>query len=385
MRPVLKTIYKPPVYLNEAYLFTLGREVFEIPDEDGEVSKLFKLMDGINTIDKIAELMGAPLQDIVDTIESLNEYKLVEDIDADKCGLSEYSIKKNRANFNHFNNFTDLSLTKYQILRKLADSEVCILGLGGASIIGTALVGLGVGKISGADFDVVELSNLNRQFLYNTEDIGKLKSDSLYNRLSKMSDEVEVVVHNKKIDSTKMLEPIIKSANVVVSGIDTPQIVSRRWVNSACVQLKKPYVQAGISNGAIAWQSYRPGSACFDCYLIDCMVREESYGEMLAQQYGRNFSGNNTTIAPNATLICGFLTNEIFRMITGLQGGMQPSEINELNTVTMSPNSSYQWPKYDKCPTCGKDHSGESIGYEIGSLEELIEIARQIREDQNNE
>ena len=128
--------------------------------------------------------------------------------------------------------------------KKLLGAKVLLLGAGGlGSPIALYLAAAGVGTIGLVDFDVVDKSNLQRQILHGTSDVGKLKIDSASETLTDMNPDVKVVKHNTRLSSENAME-IIKDYEIVVDGTDN--FATRYLVNDVCVLLDKVNVHGSI-------------------------------------------------------------------------------------------------------------------------------------------
>lgn len=128
--------------------------------------------------------------------------------------------------------------------KKLLASKVLLIGAGGlGSPAGLYLAASGVGTIGLVDFDVVDLSNLQRQILHTNDEIGKPKLDSAEKRIKGMNPDTQVVKHSVKLSSENALD-ILKNYDVIIDGTDN--FPTRYLVNDACVFLKKPNVYGSI-------------------------------------------------------------------------------------------------------------------------------------------
>ena len=128
--------------------------------------------------------------------------------------------------------------------KKLLAAKVLIIGAGGlGSPLGLYLAAAGVGTIGLVDFDVVDLSNLQRQILHTNDEIGKPKLDSAEKRIKAMNPDTRVVKHNTRISSENALE-IIKGYDLIIDGTDN--FPTRYLVNDACVFLNKPNIYGSI-------------------------------------------------------------------------------------------------------------------------------------------
>ena len=147
--------------------------------------------------------------------------------------------------------------------RKLLDSKVLLVGAGalgsGAAIY---LAAAGVGTIGIIDPDRVDLSNLHRQVLHFTHDVGRPKVQSARRHLEDINPDVHVLTFQTRLSSENAME-IIGQFDLVVNGSDN--FPTRYLVNDACVLLHKPLVDASI----LKWEGqatvFLPGRGCYRC------------------------------------------------------------------------------------------------------------------------
>ena len=123
-------------------------------------------------------------------------------------------------------------------------SKALIIGAGGLGSPAAVYLSLaGVGTIGLVDFDVVELSNLQRQILHHTPDIGRPKLESAKDNIHAYNPDVNVVLHEVRLESENAMD-IISQYDLVVNGADN--FATRYLVNDACYLLKKPLVDGSI-------------------------------------------------------------------------------------------------------------------------------------------
>ncbi len=128
--------------------------------------------------------------------------------------------------------------------RKLKSASVLIIGAGGlGSPLAFYLTAAGVGRIGIVDFDVVDLSNLQRQILHTTKDVGRSKLESAREKLESLNPNVKIEIYEMRLTSENALD-LIKEYDIVVDGTDN--FPTRYLVNDACVFLKKPNVYGSI-------------------------------------------------------------------------------------------------------------------------------------------
>jgi len=149
---------------------------------------------------------------------------------------------------------------------KLKQAKVLVVGAGGLGCpVLQYLVVAGVGKISIIEYDMVEETNLQRQVLYGSDDVGKLKSIIAKNRLEQLNSLLEITVINLRLDASNSLK-IIKDFDVIVDATDN--LEARYIINDSCVILNKPMVHGSIYKyeGMISVFNYKMGPTyrCFN-------------------------------------------------------------------------------------------------------------------------
>jgi len=147
--------------------------------------------------------------------------------------------------------------------RKIMEGSALIIGAGGlGSPVALYLALAGLGKIGIVDFDVVDRSNLQRQILHQTDDIGKPKVQSARETLLAHNPNIDVVTHEAPITSDNAFE-IISQYDMVVNGADN--FATRYLVNDACYLLKKPLIDGSILMFDGQATTYLPGNGCYRC------------------------------------------------------------------------------------------------------------------------
>ncbi|MDR7438275.1 MAG: molybdopterin-synthase adenylyltransferase MoeB [Armatimonadota bacterium] len=147
--------------------------------------------------------------------------------------------------------------------RKLLDGSVLIVGAGGlGSPAALYLAAAGVGTIGIVDGDRVDLTNLQRQILHFTHDVGRPKTQSARRTLEDINPDVRVVTYQTVLTSENALE-ILRPYDVIVNGSDN--FPTRYLVNDACVMLGKPLVDASILRWEGQATTYLPGRGCYRC------------------------------------------------------------------------------------------------------------------------
>ena len=189
-------------------------------------------------------------------------------------------MSKNSAVKNHEAAAASPTLSQQEILRysrhlimpevamdgqlKLKQAKVLLVGTGGLGApLGLYLAAAGVGRIGLVDFDVVDHTNLQRQVIHGTKDVGRLKLDSAIDRMSDINPHIQLDRHEVALTSENALD-IIRDYDIVVDGTDN--FPTRYLVNDACVLLGKPNVYGSIFRfeGQATVFAY-DGGPCYRC------------------------------------------------------------------------------------------------------------------------
>jgi adenylyltransferase/sulfurtransferase len=148
--------------------------------------------------------------------------------------------------------------------KRLKAARVLLIGAGGlGSPLGLYLAAAGVGRIGLVDFDVVDYSNLQRQVLHGTPDVGRPKLQSARDRLQAINPEVQIDLYETRLSSANAVS-ILEPYDVIIDGTDN--FPTRYLVNDACVLLGKPNVYGSIFRfDGQASVFYPPQGPCYRC------------------------------------------------------------------------------------------------------------------------
>src|ERR1700744_2666059 len=147
---------------------------------------------------------------------------------------------------------------------KLKNASVLMVGAGGRGApLGLYLSAAGIGRIGLVDFDVVDFTNLQRQVIHGTKDVGKKKLDSAFETMNDINPFVKLERHETALSSENAME-IFRDYDIIVDGTDN--FPTRYLLNDACVLLGKPNVYGSIFRfeGQATVFAY-PGGPCYRC------------------------------------------------------------------------------------------------------------------------
>ena len=235
--------------------------------------------------------------------------------------------------------------------RRLKNARVLCVGAGGlGSPALMYLAAAGVGTLGIVDFDVVDESNLQRQIIHGTSDVGKSKAVSAKETINEINPLVTVNLHEERLDSDNAMQ-IFADYDLIVDGTDN--FATRYLVNDACVLLGKPYVWGSIfrfdGQASVFWAEYGP------CYR--CLYPEPPPPGMVPSCAEGGVLG----------VLCGTVgsiqVNEAIKLITGI-GEPISGRLMIYDALDMTFRS-VKVRKDPECPVCGKNPTiTELIDYE---------------------
>ena len=222
--------------------------------------------------------------------------------------------------------------------QKLIDSHVVMFGLGGlGSPISMYLGAAGIGKLTLVDFDVVELSNLQRQIVHSSDDLNRPKVDSAKDRIRKLNPEIVIETVNEKLDQAQ-IQTLIKPADVVVDGTDN--FDTRFLINRATVAEKKPLVSGAairFEGQVSVFRNDREDEACYQCLYQDSAAVTETCAQ-------------TGVVAPLLGIIGSVQALETIKVITGA-GNDLCGRLLLLDALAMDWHT-MRFKKNAKCPVC---------------------------------
>ena len=162
--------------------------------------------------------------------------------------------------------------------KKIKSSKVLIIGMGGLGCpLLTYLASSGVCNIGIVDHDKVELSNLNRQIIFNSSDIGKFKVTQAKTKIKKIYKDIKIKTFKEKV-SNKNIKKILKNYDIICDGTDN--FNTRYLINDECKKNKKVLISAAISqfDGQLFKFNFKKKGSCFRCFMPLIPDQENSCG-----------------------------------------------------------------------------------------------------------
>ncbi len=361
----VKPIY--PVYRLDQTTFRIGAQrgfTREFRDPLGQLWQLVHLADGTRRVPELVEAMrldhpGLTGDDIRAGLAHLDGEGLVEDARLN----DDSSADRFAGTVNHFRHYTGIDAEPRHHLDVLQASRVTLLGLGGGgSTILPLLVALGVGTITALDYDRVELSNLNRQFLYRESDVGELKTRVAQRTVAELNSSTRFHAVQARVESADDVLPHVRDVDLVICAIDEPPFLAQRRVNAACVEAGVSCLFGGSQVTRGRMFTVVPGvSGCFDCLHVHYTKTDPKFGAQFAGFHDLNFDPPTIAFPPDILRLGSAITGEAARLLTGYQPPVSVGTQFEIDFAGGGVEVVTQWPRYpDDCPTCG---AGDEADY----------------------
>ena len=243
----------------------------------------------------------------------------------------------------------------YQGQLKLKQSRVCVVGVGGlGNTITTRLAAMGVGKIRIVDRDVIELSNLHRQTMFDEDDVGQVKVETAAKKLRKLNNDIIIEELPVSINDYTALDAV-DGCDVVIDALDS--VNARYSLNRACIEKKIPFVTgAAVGVTGQTFTIVPNESACYYCLFH--ALDEDSMPTC-------SIEGVHPSIL---SIIGGIEVSEAVKIITGKKPSLQDRVLHvDLENLIFNFT---KVSRVEECSVCGSGKKQEKAKEEL-ILEEL--------------
>ena len=221
---------------------------------------------------------------------------------------------------------------------KLKNSKVCVVGVGGlGNPITSRLAAMGVGTLRIVDRDVIELSNLHRQTMFDEDDVGQVKVEVAAKKLQKLNPDCNIEALAVSVNDYTALE-VIEGCDVVIDALDS--VNARYALNKACVKFNIPFVTgAAVGVSGQAFTVLPNQSACYFCMFPE--LNEDTMPTC-------SIEGVHPSIL---SIIGGIEVAEAVKIITGKKPSLS-EKILHIDLENLDFNSTKTF-RAEECPICG--------------------------------
>ena len=282
---------------------------------------------------------------------SLNDGDEVYILPAVAGGSDELSSKE----LDRFSRQVMLEEIGYQGQLKLKNAKVCVVGVGGlGNPITSRLAAMGVGTLRIVDRDVIELSNLHRQTMFNEDDVGQIKVEVAAKKLQKLNPDCKIEALAVSVNDYTALE-VIEGCDVVIDALDS--VNARYALNKACVNFNIPFVTgAAVGVSGQAFTILPKTSACYYCMFPS--LDEDSMPTC-------SIEGVHPSIL---SIIGGIEVSEAVKVILGKKPSLSEKILHvDIENLDFTTTRTF---RAEECPICGTGKAEEVVKEEL-ILEEL--------------
>ncbi|ECI8027117.1 ThiF family adenylyltransferase [Salmonella enterica subsp. enterica serovar Ramatgan] len=327
--PVIKLkttvlMYPPSEKNRNKIILRYNSELIKFEDSVGDITFLFELLKSGHEYADIQQIFlssfpHSPFSEYMETVDTLG---LIEQTDVDSQVLSVYKKSRWSRNLEFFNTMLPCGGNKFDVQRQIMESWVCLLGCGGlGSHILFELAALGVENITITDFDIIELSNMNRQILYKNSDIGKAKVMAAKERISEFNPAMRITAKSLRISSVQDIRNIITGHDLVICVADKPRDKMVKWLNEACCGQRIPFINGGLDQRRALFYSVIPGiTGCVECWhssVPEGSVQKQIINTDLATE--KDYSVPAPAMSALVSVAAGVMVSEAIKILTGLQ------------------------------------------------------------------
>lgn len=355
-RPRLKTM--TCVVRDDLVVASLDpRHRVELADPQGHVRRLLTLLaEGSRTPAELAAALGVPDAEVADALRALDGMRWLDDADAENT-FDEARRERFYSNLAFLRGFSDLSRSAESMQQRLARAHVLVLGVGGlGSAVVQHLVGLGVGRLTLLDFDVVAVRNFARQFTYTPAAVGLSKVEQVAAWVAAFDPAVAVRPVHARVTGPDDVAALLDGVDLVVSAIDQPDEVDQ-WVNRACVPAGVPFIRGGLAHLQGLYWSVEPGrSACRECLETHRRQEVEAAGGEHVVTWPSLLRAErvNRAIGPVAGLLGGLVGMEALRYLTRFTEPVSGGTYHLVDFTGACHITTDAWPRDPDCPICAK-------------------------------
>ncbi len=343
-------------------VYGLGRQIQD--DEHGTLWRMLGLLDGTRSVADLARLLQEQdpelsTAEVRRAVRRLQRLGIIEDAAMPPPGeFSAEELDRYSRNFDFFSIATlGTPRTTFELQSRLREARVTIVGVGGVgSATALGLAAAGVGHLRLVDSDRIEVSNLNRQLMFGTRDVGRFKVEVAAERLRDLNPHVTVATETRRVAAPDDLTPLVRDNDLFVLGADQPHEILL-WTNDVAYRERIPWLENSYNGPRCAIALFVPGrTPCLRCLQhhqeAELHRRNMAQGEEL-------FPGatSNPVLAPTAGVAGHWGALQSLYFLAGLPAASEGRMLH-LNLWKASDVRVVAPPYWPECPTCGPASSG---------------------------
>lgn len=377
MRELLRALRRPRTkltlspFLLPSGEILLARDVYGLglsirDDRRRTIWRLLGLMDGSRGIDELTARLrrvdpSLRASDVRAAVARLQRLGVLED--AEERSVSGFSAPELDRYSRNLEFLSLVSLgtpyTTADLQLRLKRARVTILGVGAiGSAMAASLAAAGVGRLRLIDPDRVELSNLNRQLLFGTPDVGRYKVDAARRAIRELNPHVRVTVSRARVRSARDVRRLLTGCDLFVLGADQPHAILL-WTNDAAYRARVPWLENSYGGPRCAIALFVPGrTPCLRCLQEQLRAGQVKTGTFVGKRLSPE-SRPNPVIAATAGVAAHFGALQALYFLAGLPAASE-GRLVQFNLWDPGDARVERIRYWKACPTCGGARRGKA-------------------------
>lgn len=333
---------------------TNTRQQIHIRVEDDTIMNIVNALDGSKTIEELSREYTVKSEDLVKLLTFLRKKGILDNVE-------------NKKEFNNYERFrrvihfiAEYSTSHENLLdmwKNISEATVLIVGLGAVgSWVSANLAQSGIGNIVLMDADVVDVTNLHRQFGYNEDDIGKKKIDVLENRLRQYNPELNVIKSESYLDKNSLHKFDDIKIDLIINCADKPNVdTTSLWIGEYAMNRCIPHIIGGGYNLhlSLIGQTVIPGrTACVNCFRKKLEEENKIDPKKVKKLAVKNRKVGS--FGPMCSMIASMIGMEAIKILSKQITPVNINRRGEFNIYTME----LQYKTYERrkdCEWCGEN------------------------------
>lgn len=333
---------------------TNTRQQLRLRTPDDTVLSIVSGLDGSRDVCEVASAHGVTRDSVESLLEYLSCNGVLDHIEPREDFGSYGRFRRVISFLQDFSHSHDHLVSMWNRLR---DAKVLVVGLGAVgSWVACTLAQSGVGKLLLMDPDVVELSNLHRQFGYRLSDVGRPKVDALSDALGRYADDLKIESAFFGLDGDSLLRFADEDLDLVVNCADKPTVdQTSKWVGEFCMPRGIPHIVGGGYNLhlSLIGQTVIPGrTACVKCFETQLEKDNEIDPTRVKKLQVPNRKVGS--LGPLCALNASMVAMEAIKVLTGCAEPANSNRRGEFDITTMDVSYT-SFERLDDCEWCGAD------------------------------
>lgn len=333
---------------------TNTRQQLHIKVQDDTIMDIVSSLDGSKSVDDISREKSIKKEDLDKLLDYLRKNGILDNIE-DKSEFVNY--KKFRRTLHFIAEYSSSHNDLLTMWNNILNSTVLIVGLGAVgSWVACNLAQSGVGKIILMDADIVDITNLHRQFGYVESDVGQYKTDVLERRLKEYNKDIKIQKKNMFLEEESLDIFNNETIDLIINCADKPNVdTTSLWIGQYAMRKGIPHIIGGGYNLhlSLIGQTVVPGdTACVNCFRKKLEEENKIDPEKVKKLAVKNRKVGS--FGPMCSMIASMVGMEAIKILTKK---IKPSNINrrgEFDIYTMD----IQYKMYERredCEWCGKE------------------------------